>query len=354
LVSSYQYDANGLRIRKVEGATETRFVIDGQSALAEYDSANVAARHYLQNEEAVDDIYAFAEGGQNYFPLTDALGSVVSITDSSGAVVRRNNYELYGTRTSTGTGPDLAFGFTGREQDASGWGYHRDRYSNTATATWSQPDRSRFADGPNWFQITRNNPVSLVDPDGRGSVRSLSRTAEFSDAILQLIWGTRIGMLLQETISSSNVDYVIEETDARSAPGRGGSNGHYPATTGRDADTLNYHESLEGCSSGQYWIKSVISTASVAYWNNGRWEVPHTIGEVAAHEMGHVAGFVAWGFGFYLRAGEKKKQEIIRFSDISACFAGRSYRQQTGETPLDADKLNPDECKAAMADGMIW
>jgi RHS repeat-associated protein len=167
LVSSYGYDAHGLRNRKVEGAAETRFLLDGQSVLAEYDSGNVATRRYLQNEEAIDDIYAFAEGGQAYFPLADALGSVVSITDASGAVVRRNNYEAYGARTSTGTGPQWAYGFTGREQDASGWRYHRDRYADASTGRWLQADRLGHVEGVNVYGFAKQSPVMFTDPTGR-------------------------------------------------------------------------------------------------------------------------------------------------------------------------------------------
>ena len=62
-VHQYQYDANGLRTKKVETGVETRFLLDGASVLAEFDSSNVATRRYLQNPESIDDIYEFSEGG---------------------------------------------------------------------------------------------------------------------------------------------------------------------------------------------------------------------------------------------------------------------------------------------------
>ncbi|MEQ1736633.1 MAG: RHS repeat-associated core domain-containing protein, partial [Rhodoglobus sp.] len=169
---SYEYDAHGLRTKKVEAGVETRFLLDGPSVLAEYDSTNVAARRYLHSPESIDDIYEFAEGGQLYFPLKDALGSVVALTDSVGAVVRRNSYEVYGARTSTGTGPDLAFGFTGREQDSGGLNYNRNRFYMSRTGNWLQADRSGMIDGPSLYQYVKANPVAMKDPTGRFSYGS--------------------------------------------------------------------------------------------------------------------------------------------------------------------------------------
>ena len=166
LLSTYEYDANGLRTKKVEGGVETRFLLDGVSVLSEYDSSNVATRRYLQNPQSIDDILELSEGGQNYFPLTDALGSVVAITDSAGTVVRRNDYEVYGARSSTGTSLERAFGFTGREQDVSGLNYNRNRFFMARTGNWLQPDRAGMIAGVNLYGYVRNLPTSLTDPTG--------------------------------------------------------------------------------------------------------------------------------------------------------------------------------------------
>lgn len=58
---------------------------------------------------------------------TDALGSVVAVTDSSRAVVERREYEPYGAQLSPGLadGP----GYTGHVQDvATGLTYMQQRY----------------------------------------------------------------------------------------------------------------------------------------------------------------------------------------------------------------------------------
>ena len=71
------------------------------------------------------------------------------------------------TASSTGNGPALAYGFTGREQDASGLNYHRDRYVDPRNGRWQQPDRLGMVDGPNVYGYARANPVQFRDPMGQ-------------------------------------------------------------------------------------------------------------------------------------------------------------------------------------------
>ncbi|MGQ0508547.1 MAG: RHS repeat-associated core domain-containing protein [Myxococcaceae bacterium] len=103
---------------------------------------------------------------QRFYPLTDALGSVVALTDSAGAIVREYAYAAYGQRTTDGGGTNLNFGFTGREHDSSGLRYHRDRYVDALAGRWNQPDRIGMGDGPNLYRYARANPIQLVDPLG--------------------------------------------------------------------------------------------------------------------------------------------------------------------------------------------
>ena len=146
MVGQFEYDVHGIRTKKVESGVETRFLLDGNSVLAELDASNAPTRHYLLNPEQIDDIFAFQDGAAEYFPLTDALGSVAAVVDSAGGVVSRYSYEVYGAGRS-GPGPTLAVGFTGREHDAWGGVHHRDRTRKPTTGGWLQSDRVGLADG---------------------------------------------------------------------------------------------------------------------------------------------------------------------------------------------------------------
>ncbi|MFN0063670.1 MAG: RHS repeat domain-containing protein [Myxococcaceae bacterium] len=163
----YQYDANGLRTQQVTPTGVTKYVLDGASVLEELDAGNQQKAHYLSNPQGIDDMFAFTQGGNTYFPLADALGSLYAVSNSSGQVTRSYSYDVYGERNNvSGASPELAFGFTGREHDASGLNYNRDRYLDVRAGRWHQPDRLGFVDGPSVYQYVRGGPSQRRDPSG--------------------------------------------------------------------------------------------------------------------------------------------------------------------------------------------
>ncbi|MFN0062653.1 MAG: RHS repeat domain-containing protein, partial [Myxococcaceae bacterium] len=175
----YQYDANGLRTQQVTPTGVTKYVLDGASVLEELDAGNQQKAHYLTNPQGIDDIFAFTQGSSTYFPLMDALGSVYAVSNSSGQVTRSYGYDVYGERTNvSGASPELAFGFTGREHDASGLNYNRDRYLDVRVGRWHQPDRAQ--DGASYYEYARGMPSLAIDPSGQfstGAPITLGRAA---------------------------------------------------------------------------------------------------------------------------------------------------------------------------------
>ncbi|MBF5042238.1 hypothetical protein FGE12_07500 [Aggregicoccus sp. 17bor-14] len=163
----YTYDANGQRVSQQSPQATQRYLTDGVSVLAELDGAGATRTRYLSHPQAIDELLSFEQAGSVYFPLADALGSIYAVTDASGRVVKSYGYDAFGERTSsTSGGPQLALGFMGREHDASGLRYHRDRYASPALGRWTQPDRRGMADGFNLYAFARGNPVSGRDPFG--------------------------------------------------------------------------------------------------------------------------------------------------------------------------------------------
>ena len=89
--------------------------------VAEYDEAGGRKAFYVNNPQRIDEVFSatvlFNGQPTKVYPLTDGLGSVYALVDRNGAVVRTNSYDVYGARTTSGTGPQLAMGFTGRWHD---------------------------------------------------------------------------------------------------------------------------------------------------------------------------------------------------------------------------------------------
>jgi RHS repeat-associated protein len=114
------------------------------------------------------------------------LGSIYATADAAGTLVRNNSYDVYGDRlSSTGAGPQIVFGYTGREHSPDDRQiYHRDRYRDPGTSAWFQPDRRRLPAGPNEYLYGSAHPTASVDPFGQEiTTTSLVLAALFAAAL---------------------------------------------------------------------------------------------------------------------------------------------------------------------------
>lgn len=101
---------------------------------------------------------------------TDALGSPIAISDSSGAVIERTGYAPYGE--VIGPRMSAAPGFTGHVEDVStGLTYMQQRYYDSSLGGFLSVDPvSAYENAVSAFSRYRygnGNPLRFVDPDGR-------------------------------------------------------------------------------------------------------------------------------------------------------------------------------------------
>jgi len=101
---------------------------------------------------------------------TDALGSVVAETDSSGKVIKRYTYEPYGAVVGEGVtdGP----GYAGHVSDsATGLSYMQQRYMDPELGVFLSVDPVTAYQQPveqfNRYRYANGNPYRFTDPDGR-------------------------------------------------------------------------------------------------------------------------------------------------------------------------------------------
>ena len=101
---------------------------------------------------------------------TDALGSIVAITDANGQVIERREYEPYGAQLQ----PDLqdGTGYTGHVQDAStGMVYMQQRYYDPQIGRFLSIDpvvaNPEGGDNFNRYWYANNSPYNFTDHDGR-------------------------------------------------------------------------------------------------------------------------------------------------------------------------------------------
>jgi RHS repeat-associated protein len=167
----YAYDAAGRRIeKKVDGTTQVKYVYDGSHILAEYNSAGTLLRKYVHGlgiDEPICMIEASGTYAGTHYYHYDALGSVVTMTNSAGNVTQLYEYSVYGQVAASDADHPNRFMFTGREFDKdTGLYYYRARYYHPEIGRFLQTDPIGYGDGMNWYGYCLNGPVGGRDPSG--------------------------------------------------------------------------------------------------------------------------------------------------------------------------------------------
>lgn len=182
-VTEFVYDGLSRRVsEKLNGTVIKRWLWCGTELCEERNAsgATVTKRFFTQGEQI---------GGVNYYFTKDHLGSVIEMTDASGALKARYSYDPYGRRTKVSGSLDADFGFTGhyyhstsglylamyRAYDANlGRWLNRDplfalgRISRKETSALQLLKAHKFGNGgsDNLYQYVYNRPITYVDKFG--------------------------------------------------------------------------------------------------------------------------------------------------------------------------------------------
>ncbi len=84
-VIQYRYDAEGIRVKKVEGGSDVRYLMDGLAVLCEYEEGGGILREYVAG-------ISLKDGENIYYYITGCFGNVRYVLNESGAVVQRYLY----------------------------------------------------------------------------------------------------------------------------------------------------------------------------------------------------------------------------------------------------------------------
>jgi RHS repeat-associated protein len=162
---AFQYNGLGDRLSQTANGVTTYYALDQAAPLTQVLSDGT--NDYLYG---LDRIAQVNGSGTEYY-LTDALGSVWQLTDSTGAVTLARSYQPFGTPlASAGSGASIC-GFTSEQQDSYiKLIFLRSRYYSPLTGTFIsrdswQGDYNRPLSLNRWL-YTEGNPINRVDPSG--------------------------------------------------------------------------------------------------------------------------------------------------------------------------------------------
>ncbi len=171
-VGRYDYDADGLRVKRRTAAENVEYVLDDTHVIQETD-ANVlehpAYRRYHYGAEPL----MVVDGARARFIGTDALGSPTDLTGTTGQVEAKRQYDAWG-RYRNGTAPgagEAKLGFTGHQFDPeTGLVYARARYYDPEIGRFISRDTFEMpvegAPHLHRFIYGENRPTVYVDESG--------------------------------------------------------------------------------------------------------------------------------------------------------------------------------------------
>lgn len=161
--TNYTYDGDGRRLSATTGAETTNFLWDPSNyllnATTNRDGAATADVTYGLGPVAE------TRGGDTSALHTDTAGSVVEMTDGSGASVGTASFEPYGVERGR-SGARSVLGWEGQLQDVAGSYHLRARQYHPDLGQFVAPDPARAVLDSATYSYANSNPMTTSDPLG--------------------------------------------------------------------------------------------------------------------------------------------------------------------------------------------
>ena len=219
----YRYDGLGRRVLAWEPTSNSilsQYTQSGQVVYQENHRTSVASEHvYLGGSLiATRDRNWVSNTYQTKYQHTDALGSLVAVTNEVGAVIERNNYEPYGA--IVGKPGYSGVGYIGHVMDgATELTYMQQRYYDQSIGRFLSVDpiaARQKGDNFNRYAYAFNNPYTFTDPDGRDGMETMSETMQWADPefvqsqhdFAEQFNESTVGGLIVDTIISTAADFL--------------------------------------------------------------------------------------------------------------------------------------------------
>ena len=172
-LTDYTYNGDWVRTKKTTGSTITEYYQDvaGDLPRVAADKTGTVWNYYVYGSGNSLVGKVGSDNVARYYHH-DGTGHVRAITDSTGTVVERYDYDAFGALRNTPTGVANDRRFTGEQYDAeTAYTFLRARYYDPALGRFISKDplggSKKNPQTLNQYVYTTNNPVHKVDPSGK-------------------------------------------------------------------------------------------------------------------------------------------------------------------------------------------
>jgi RHS repeat-associated protein len=183
VLASFTYDGDGQRIKKTVGSEQIIYVRDASGeVIAEYSgTGQLLAEYVYVDGKRVCKITSEQGVESRVYYHGDVVGTPLALTNESGWVIARAEYQPFGEEMLQGAAPDRHT-FTGKElDDETGLHYFGARYYSARLGRFISVDpvagRNDDPQGWNRYAYAKNGPMRFVDPDGREVLEKVHHVA---------------------------------------------------------------------------------------------------------------------------------------------------------------------------------
>jgi RHS repeat-associated protein len=144
----------------------TDYLYDGPNSIEEVDASGNELARYAQGD-GIDLPLAQVRAGTASFYQQDVLGSVTSLSSTTGTLANTYTFDAFGNLNTSSGSLANPFQYIGRDFDPeTSLRYNRARYYDSTIGRFMSEDPIGFAGSFDFYAYAQNDPLNLTDPTG--------------------------------------------------------------------------------------------------------------------------------------------------------------------------------------------
>lgn len=193
----YTYDALGRRIRKSTAGNTVNYYFDGFQVIEERNAVDTVLASYVWGTW-LDDIVTMKKNGNTFYYHTNTIGSVAAVTDSSGTVAERYEYDAFGkvsffdngytVLAQSAIGNNYTYAGRAYEPETGNYDYRVRQYDALHGRFQQRDPLGYYSGGYNLYAYVSNKPAGFIDPFGLAEEKCKTLTDKAKEKVIKEVF----------------------------------------------------------------------------------------------------------------------------------------------------------------------